>query len=305
MNHLSVRPALKSIFLPNSLTIIPAHLFWDFTFLEVVLFETGAQLDSIQAHAFRHAKIQQITIPGSVRYIGWSSFGMCAQLESVNFELPSRLNSIREYAFRGCAIREIVLPPSVTFISNLIFCLPRVLRSISISPGECKYDCESCLIKDMTTRTVVAWVGTKKRVMIPCSMEVIGEYCFFYAPMLESISFEKPSRLRVIENSGFAHLRILCIVFPASLEIIGKKAFDRAWTRCVKFEPGSVLQRIEEYAFYECPLIEMVIPRSTAYIGEKAFGFLGSRIVLEANSLLREIPGSARNNAKASSCHFL
>jgi hypothetical protein len=84
INHPSVRPALKSIFLPNSLTILRAKLFWDFSFLEVVLFETGAQLDSIQSHVFRHATFQQITIPGPMVCIGWASFWMCAQLQSVD-----------------------------------------------------------------------------------------------------------------------------------------------------------------------------------------------------------------------------
>jgi hypothetical protein len=88
---------------------------------------------------------------------------------------------------------------------------------------------------------------------------VIGNGAFLLCKALVEVTFEAPSRLRVIRKYAFAECRALTsIAFPGSLRAI------RGWTfrsclvlRTVTFESGGVTPEIHPEAFANCPDLDM------------------------------------------------
>ena len=75
-----------------------------------------------------------------------------------------------------------------------------------------------------------------KLISIPSSVKSIGRSAFYNCPKLESVSFEKESKLTEINNSVFKHCRELkSISVPSSVKSIGRSAF----LNCSKLESVS------------------------------------------------------------------
>jgi hypothetical protein len=64
--------------------------------------------------------------------------------------------------------------------------------------------------------------------ILPSSVEVLGERCFSHCGSLSSITFESGSRLSRIEKWTFSQTGLIDIVIPSSVEVlreVGKDAF--------------------------------------------------------------------------------
>jgi hypothetical protein len=130
--------------------------------------------------------------------------------------------------------------------------------------------------KEAFSPGIFAVTGLKK-MTIPSSVEVIGEYCFYSCESLCEVTFERGSKLQRIEKEAFspgifAVTGLKKITIPSSVEVIGENSFS--WCRSlseVTFERGSKLQRIEELAFYLTGLKKITIPSSVEVIGENCF----------------------------------
>jgi hypothetical protein len=108
--------------------------------------------------------------------------------------------------------------------------------------------------------------------MIPCSVEVLGPFCFKTCRSLLSLSFESPSRLRRIELGTFALSSLESIVIPCTTEVLGPSCFEWCLSlSSVAFESPSRLRRIESNAFSWSSLQSIVIPRSVEFIDVSAF----------------------------------
>jgi hypothetical protein len=60
---------------------------------------------------------------------------------------------------------------------------------------------------------------------IPDSVEVLGDLCFSDCTSLNRVGFGKMSRLRRIDDFGFARTRIRQFEIPKSVESFGKSVF--------------------------------------------------------------------------------
>jgi hypothetical protein len=68
------------------------------------------------------------------------------------------------------------------------------------------------------------------------------------------VTFEKASRLEEIAAFAFAGAKLEMIVIPASVKVIGSRAFFRcSQLESVIFEIGSQLQEVDAQAFSLCP----------------------------------------------------
>ncbi len=67
--------SLKSIVIPNTVTIIKSHAFWSDKALTSVTFEKNSVLEEIEMQTFRGTKLKSIIIPKSVKMLGYNMFG--------------------------------------------------------------------------------------------------------------------------------------------------------------------------------------------------------------------------------------
>jgi hypothetical protein len=88
--------------------------------------------------------------------------------------------------------------------------------------------------------------------IIPASVEVLGEKCFFYCISLSSVTFSSESRLSRIEGLAFHGSGLVEIIIPASVEVLGDGCFSECGSlSSVTFESGSILSGSQEKALIE------------------------------------------------------
>ena len=104
----------------------------------------------------------------------------------------------------------------------------------------------------------------------PASLENIG-WSAFQDNSIKTITFEKESNLRFIDNFAFQGNIIQSLDLPKSLTSIGSRAFRDNRISSVLFEEGSLLDRIGEGAFINNRLEGVELPVDLLYIGAEAF----------------------------------
>jgi hypothetical protein len=95
---------------------------------------------------------------------------------------------------------------------------------------------------------------------------VIEKDAFWSCSWLVDLTFEGPSKLRVIAKGAFTEcMALTSITLSGSLTAIHKWGFG--WCRSLKsvrFEPGSERPEIHPDAFRACPNLEEIYPREYA-----------------------------------------
>ena len=128
--------------------------------------------------------------------------------------------------------------------------------------------------------------------------------CFAWCRALESVTFEKGSKLTTIGNKLFyACYALKSITIPASVETIGEYCFYCCTAlESVTFEEVSKLTSIAQKAFGECPALKSItIPASVETIGEFCFAYCYAleSVTFEKGSKLTTIGGSAFDSCEA------
>ena len=122
--------ALKSITLPDSLTVICASAFFSCESLQSITIPEG--VTSIGSTAFYGCKaLQNITLPNSLTAIGDMAFNGCYSLKSIH--IPNSVTSIGNRAFGACInLENVTLSSSLLYIGNFMFYECSKLQSIDI-----------------------------------------------------------------------------------------------------------------------------------------------------------------------------
>jgi hypothetical protein len=108
-------------------------------------------------------------------------------------------------------------------------------------------------------------------IVIPTSV-VLGKMCFRGCKSLETVIFDKGSRLKRIEDDSFSGTALQSIEIPSSVVVLGKGCFCRCeLLKSVTFESGSRLVRIEVYAFQQSGLKWIDIPSSIVGLARQCF----------------------------------
>jgi hypothetical protein len=77
-------------------------------------------------------------------------------------------------------------------------------------------------------------------IILPASIEVLGEKCFSECRSLSSITFESGSRLSRIGKMAFLKTGLVEMIHPASIEVLGANCFSECSSLIsVTFESGS------------------------------------------------------------------
>ena len=268
---------LTGITIPASVRNIGSKAFMGCTELASVVFEEGAQLNSIHDDAFNGcSKLTSITIPAttiesrvfsnctsltsvtfsaSVKYIGSYAFNSCSSLESVTFAEGSKLYSIGSYAFDGCAKLATV---------NLEKC--SALTKIYDSAFNACYKLSGITIPaSVTTIGSFAFCHCYSlgEISIPASVNSIGNGAFMDCSGLERVSFGNGIKLKTISESLFyGCTKLGSIDIPGSVTTIeGTALSDTALTRITI--PDNVTS-IGNYTFADCKDLTTVTMSSSS-----------------------------------------
>jgi hypothetical protein len=183
--------------------------------------------------------------------------------------------------------------------------------NLSVLPTEAFLECTN--IKSVILPNTLTAIGTQAfchsslvSISIPASVETIEGGAFFRCTALQTVTFEKGSKLKTIKNgSGWSGVFESCtsltsIEIPASVETIGYDAFQGCSSlKTVTFEKGSKLKTVETNVFFYCTsLTSIEIPASVEEIERYAFSGCTSlqTVTFEKGSKLKTIGNFAFTN---------
>jgi hypothetical protein len=227
--------------------------------------EKGCRLHSIGKAAFIMSSLRKIRIPGTVEYIGSRCFWNCRSLCKVEFERESRLREIGESAFAHCRIEMISIPYRVEMIGNGAFENCSSLSRVTFEVREtvfCHMFC--CFGRKRTMKELMREVFLGSRlewIVIPSTIEVIRERCFYGCECLERVTFERRSNLIVIESFAFSRSGLRSVMIPESVERIESFCFyECEYLSEIEFEPGCELLEVGFEAFGQTGVQTVAVP---------------------------------------------
>ena len=194
--------ALTSIEIPSQVEIIGEEAFQDCTSLEIVTFEKGSILKTIDKSAFSNCTaLSSIQIPATIESIEYRGFSGCSSLTAVSFGQNTNLSTIGEFAFSNCkSLISIEIPANVKTISKGAFINCFNLESIQfeqnsqlqIIGGADKESYKSNL------QGAFANCTSLNLITIPKNVETIEAEAFYNWPITVFITIEQPKLIRNI-----------------------------------------------------------------------------------------------------------
>ena len=272
--------ALKTVYLPSTITSLPSSAFSNCSSLENVIFADNCALTSLPTYTFRNCSaLTKISLPDNLETLGNYVFYGCTALTEVEF--PNSILSIGNYVFSGCtALAEIEFPDSLLSIGNYVFQNCSSLKKVYFSENLASigsYAFNKC--------------SSLTEVKLPESLISIGNYAFSACTSLEVINL--PDNLTSISDYAFSQCTSLKeIDFPENVVSIGKYAFQQCYSlQNISIPEG--LASIGNYAFYQCSLLnEISLPDSVNSIGTGAFKDCVELKSLKLPASLTNVPAS-------------
>ena len=127
--------------------------------------------------------------------------------------------------------------------------------NLSVLPTEAFLECtniKSVILPNTLTAigTQAFWGSSLVSISIPASVETIEGGAFCRCTALQTVTFEKGSRLKTIEESAFEDCtELTSIEIPASVETIEDQAFEGcSLLATVTFEKGSQLKTVDGFS---------------------------------------------------------
>ena len=231
------------------------------------------------------------------------AFLECTNIKSVI--LPNTLTAIGTQAFWGSSLVSISIPASVETIEGGAFCRCTALQTVTFEKGS----------KLKTIKSGSIWSGVFESctsltsIEIPASVETIGWIAFRNCTSLQTVTFEKGSKLKTIETYVFYCTSLTSIEIPASVETIEEDAFlGCSSLKTVTFEKGSKLKMIQYNTFRDCTSLTTIeIPASVETVEANAFNGCTSlkTVTFEKGSQLLMVDGYYMDNGAFVGCRAL
>jgi hypothetical protein len=258
-------PALVSIDIAAVQTVgdsIPGYAFAGCGNLNFVALPPA--LDSIRDYTFAGcAGMDSVTIPPEVKYIGRYAFTGCSSLQSVN--IPASVNRIAYGAFAGCQglLSVDIHSSSLTIFEQYAFVDLNRLKKLTFHESEgitlgknAFVSCDSLAVLNFYPQSVTS-IGegcfqvcnSLVSVTFPSSLAWVGKTAFAACQKLDSVFFQtttgtaldntafvscqnltyvemkSPSVTSIGEACFAGDFHLKSVVFPSSLDSIGKQAF--------------------------------------------------------------------------------
>lgn len=150
----------------------------------------------------------EITLREGTVGIGGAAFRLRKDLTSIDF--PASLLMISDDAFAGSGLTEITIPATLQYYFGAF--------------GSC-YALEKVVFEEGITEITGTVSGSSvKEVVLPQSLEVIGEKAFMRCEELQTITL--PANVKTIEDDAFYGSGLTDIILNEGLEYIGQEAFQ-------------------------------------------------------------------------------
>lgn len=224
------------------------------------------------ADVFAKYNIVQVEVGEGLTY-----FNVYSPPENLQYEyiyLPSTMQKLTTALVQQQKkLKEITIPASVTefnsgSFNHGMFYMDESLEKITFEEG--------CKLTSFGKNVQYLLYGCKslKEFTVPASIETIPERCFYNSQYLETIRFEKGSKVESIGKEAFyACYALKDVELAEGLTTIGESAFRNLDQMEKLVIPGTVTT-IGICAFYDCDgLQEIVIPDSVTSIGKAAFAY--------------------------------
>lgn len=227
------------------------------------------------ADVFAKYNIVQVEVGEGLTY-----FNVYSPPENLQYEyiyLPSTMQKLTTALVQQQKkLKEITIPASVTefnsgSFNHGMFYMDESLEKITFEEG--------CKLTSFGKNVQNLLYGCKslKEFTVPASIETIPERCFYNSQYLETIRFEKGSKVESIGKEAFyACCALKDVELAEGLTTIGESAFRNLDQMEKLVIPGTVTT-IGICAFYDCDgLQEIAIPDSVTSIGKAAFAYCGN-----------------------------
>ena len=245
--------SLTEFTVPNTVKSIGNLSFSSCTALKKIMLPEG--LESIGISAFAGSGLKEITIPEGVQAIKENTFNKCSSLKKIT--IPASVTEIVLSAFsEATALERIEVAKDNTIYSSS--------DGMLYKDGKLIY----CPLGWNETKKLIVPEGAKEiadgafrgndtiiDIIIPASVEKIGEEAFSGCTRLKSVTFEEGSKLTEIPYKAFYG------------------CFD---LNHVTFEGETSIELIDEYAFFQCEyLTDVTFENNTKDIkvGRQAFSY--------------------------------
>ena len=139
-----------------------------------------------------------------------------------------------------------------------------------------------------------------KNLVLPASIEEIGEGAFNWAYNLTTVNF-KNTNLKVIGNNAFSSTNIKNVELPSTVLTIGDRAFKSCGATNITLQNG--VKTIGREAFNGTSITTITIPNSVISIGDSAFyscDSLNEIIIDKTNGSIQGEPWRADTNSEGS-----
>ena len=204
------RLTLETINIPSSLRKLGDNCFDDDRWLSVNPLIIPEGVTEIPTQCFQFCyKLKKVVLPSTIKTIGIFAF-FDSSVDDMNF--PEGLDSIGYLSMHGTRLTEVVLPKTIRTIGYKTFASNFKLKKVVLPEGLTEIPdnlCSSCI--------------ELEKIVIPESVIKINTEAFSACLKLKT---NLPPKLKWIGSDAFSSSGLDSIVFPATMEYIGKEAFQ-------------------------------------------------------------------------------
>lgn len=230
--------ALKTVYLPSTITSLPSSAFSNCSSLENVIFADNCALSAISASAFNKcSSLKNIDLPDNITTISSTAFQYSGL---ISIELPIDLVTIGDRAFQSClSLESVVFHDNVTTLGQQVFIYCSALKNVVLSNtlssvnrgifASCT-SLETIELPDSLTvigDSMFSGCSSLKYVKLPGEATSLGSSVFASCTSLETIDL--PDTISSIGSLAFSETAIESITIPASVTSINTTAFSKAY----------------------------------------------------------------------------
>ncbi len=262
-------PLLTSFDVPEGVTSIPHHAFYDLTDLESVHFPET--LEEIGINAFENCTgLTRLEIPASVRVVREEAFKSCTGLTSVS--LQEGLEEIHGGVFMNCTeLPAIHLPDSITRLDSSVFRGCEKLSSVNYPLNwTIRERCGNYVTNGDVHHSPFVECPLITSFTIPEGVTKVPNNAFYGMTSLQNVSM--PSTLEEISADMFGWcISLTEVEIPASVRTIREEAFEF----CTGLTSVSLQEGLEEIyggAFMNCTALPAIhLPDSITRLDSSVF----------------------------------
>ena len=273
--------ALTSIALPKGLSVVGEEAFKGCTNLVSVTVDAQSDIQAVGNNVFSGCtSLKSVTVDGQASHYNTATSGAYTMLTNANgtriilaptaypltntniFTVPSNMTEIGSYAYANNSSlngKELIIPEGVEKIGYAAFYNLKITKVV-IPASVTEID-EYAFANCTSLQTVV----------FLCDLKEIAPYTFYGCSSLMNVQI--PASVEVIGERAFKGTDIRKVEFGENLTSIGTEAFYQCESLAeINFAEQSVLDTIGDVAFGGCKAVkEVVLPDTVRVLGAYAF----------------------------------